>query len=84
MDRRLGQQQVICHGQIRDQADFLEGGTQTERMGGAGAREVDRGAEYRNCTGIGPCQSAQDLDQRRFAGSVLPQQRMDLAGANLK
>jgi hypothetical protein len=50
----------------------------------AGGVELDRLAEERDLTLVGPVQPRQDVRQRRLAGAVLAQQRVDLAGRRLE
>ena len=45
---------------------------------------VDRAVGQQNASGIGAMHAGQNLDQRRFAGAVAAQQRMDLALADVE
>ena len=50
----------------------------------AGRRSAPPGRRPRIVPGIGPVDARDDLDQRRLAGAVLAQQRVDLAGMDVE
>ena len=45
---------------------------------------TDRPAGERDLASVGVVDARQDLDQRRLAGAVLPEQRVNLAAANVE
>ena len=84
VERLLHQQEVLCHRQVPDQRDFLEGGADAHRMGGARSCDPDGGAEQPDAATVRLRQPAQDPDKRRLAGPVLAQQRMHRADRHIE
>ena len=83
-DRRLvveRQRDVFGRGQRVEQRKMLEHHADAELARGARAGNADRLAIPADFAGIGFERAEQHLDQRRLAGSVLAQKRMDLARA---
>ena len=75
------EKQVLRHRQVRQQVDLLVDGGNAGLHCGLGRARRDLFAAQADDTGIAREHAGDDLDQRRFAGAVLAEQRMDLAGA---
>ena len=80
--RQPAERQVVRHRQRRDEIDFLIDGADPggARVGGGG--EAQQPAVEPQFAGVGQGRAGHDLDERRFAGAVLAEQRMDLAGGD--
>ena len=76
----IRQQHIVEHGQIADQRQFLEGGLDAMRMGDRAATVRRTGSpNMRKPPRSGSDQAGKQLDDGRFAGAVLAEQRMHLA-----
>ncbi len=75
--RRVGDQDVVGHRQVRDQRQFLEHADDAGRIGGGGVGEAHRRAVERHGAGVGLHDAGHALDQARLAGAVLAQHGVD-------
>ncbi len=78
------QRDVLGDGQVREERGLL-----VDRRDAKGARRVrvdmrDGPARDGQRAGIGALRAGHDLDERRFAGAVLPDERVDLPGAQVE
>ena len=73
-------QHVLRDAQCRDDAHLLRDDDDAARQRVPRAREPAGPAVDRDRAAVGAVDAAQDLDQRRLAGAVLADQRMDLTG----
>ena len=78
--RLAAERQVLRDGQIEEQAELLVDGGDAERRAPGACRGSSTGvAADRDRAGVGGEHAGQDVDQRRLAGAVLADQRVDLA-----
>ena len=75
------QEQVPCDAQQWDQVHFLVDRADSCGLGVQWPSEGHRHAAVDDLTVVGLVDTGQDLDQGGLAGTVLPDERMDLAGA---
>ena len=77
---RVGDEHVVQNREVPDQRHLLEGRLHAEAVRHPGAREPDRAALDADRARVGQDQTREQLDDRRLAGAVLAQKRMDIAG----
>jgi hypothetical protein len=82
--RLAADENVLRHGQMIHQLQFLMNDADAGGLRFARARERDRLAINEDFAGILRIDAGEDLHQRRFAGAVLAHQRMDFAGDQLE
>ena len=78
------QEQVLLDGQLRHQRELLEHRADAERAGMMHRTQIDRLAAKLDGPGFRPQHASDDRDERRFAGAVLPEQHVHLAGAQVE
>ena len=76
--RLLPEEQVLGHGEIRHQREFLEDRHDAGGHGLGGIAKTDRRTCQGQLAGIRRVDPAQDLDHRALARAVLAKQRVDL------
>ena len=77
--RQIAERQVLGDRQRRNQAQLLRNGDDAGRDRVMRAGEAARAAVDRDLAAIRPMHAAEDAHQRRLAGAVLADQRVDLA-----
>ena len=82
--RRVADEHVLGDGQVREQPRFLVDDGDAERTGVRRSVEHDRLAVELHRPAVGLMDAGQRLDERALARAVLPNQRVDLAGAQLE
>ena len=82
--RRVAEEDVLGHGQLGEQQQLLEHGGDAGGLRLLRAAEVDLAPVDADRARVRPVDAGDDLDQRRLAGAVLAQQRMDLAGTDVE
>ena len=75
---------VLGDGQVLEQREMLEHHADAERARLRRAGELDRLALPAHLAGARLDQAVDDLHQRRLAGAVLAEQRVDLAGIEVE
>jgi hypothetical protein len=84
-DRRLpADEDVLCHGQVRHQVEFLVNDADAELQRLPRCRGVQGPAVQPELPGVGGIDAGQQLHQRRLAGAVLTDQGQHLAAAQLQ
>ena len=78
--RRVADRDVVGDRQVGDQRQLLEDAGDAGRVGRRRRRERDRLAVEQHPALVGRDDAGHDLDQRRFAGAVLAEHRVDAAG----
>ena len=73
---------VLEHGQRLEQREVLEDHADPDGARGLGARDVDGEAVEADLARVRLLDAVDHLDQRRLAGAVLAEKRVDLARAN--
>jgi hypothetical protein len=73
---------VLRDRERRDEVDLLVDGADAEFLGFPRRFGPDDPAGQTHLAGIGRVDAGEDLDQGGLAGAILPEQRVDLAGAN--
>ncbi len=81
---RHREQHVLDHRQVLGQGRVLVDDAEPQRLGGAGAGGLESTAGDLNGALVGLQRSGGDGHEGRLPGPVLPQQGMNLAGANLQ
>ena len=76
----VADEDVLRHRQVGEDHGFLVDGRHGVRLGVEGAVDVDRLAVDEDVADVRLDDAGHDLDERRLAGTVLAQERMDLAG----
>ena len=79
--RRIADRDVVGDRQVRDQRQLLEDAGDAGGLRVGGRRERDRRAVEQHAALVGRDDAGHDLDQRRLAGAVLAEHRVDAAGA---
>src|SRR5437868_1084481 len=77
--RRRSDRNIVRDGKVRHQRQLLEDAHDASRVGGRRRCEADVIPGKAHAAGIGLDHAGDNLDQRRLAGTVLPQNRMDPA-----
>ncbi|WTZ22136.1 hypothetical protein OG344_17015 [Microbispora sp. NBC_01389] len=72
---------VLCHGQRRDQPQFLEHHADPEGPGGGRAADPHRRAVHHQVARVGPVHAVDELEKGALARAVLPDEGVYLAGA---
>ena len=78
--RRIADRDVVGDRQVRDQRQLLEDAGDAGGIGGRRRGERDRRAIEQHPAFVGRDDARHDLDQRRLAGAVLAEHRVDAAG----
>ena len=78
------EEDVFGHRHLGDEVELLVHDPDAGQERGLGAAEVDRAAVDCGCTPRVGILSAQHFDQRRLAGAIGAEERMDLAGFDLE
>ena len=77
--RRVPHENVFGDGQLGEEQELLVDRRDARLLGVLGRGEAGRLPVERDRAGVGLIDARHDLDQRRFAGAVLAEQRMHLA-----
>ena len=77
--RRRRDRDIVRDREVGHQRQFLEDADDAGRVGGGWRGEADIDSGKAHAAGIGLDHAGDDLDQRRLAGAVLAQHRVDLA-----
>ena len=78
--RLAADEHVLGDRHVGSEGEFLVDRDDASALGVVGRRKSDRLPEQLDLAGIGALRAGQDLQQRRLAGAVLAEQRVDLAG----
>src|SRR5262249_48540055 len=78
LNRFASQEQVACDRKLRHQRRILVDRLDALGYGVGRIAHIDLGAVYVNVPAVGPECTGEDLDQRRFTSSIVPQQTDDL------
>ena len=76
-DRRTADGDVVGDRQVGNERQLLEDADDAGAVRGGGGVEGDVRPVKHDAAGVGPDDARQDLDQRRLAGAVLPQDGVD-------
>ena len=76
----MADEDVLGDGQVGKEQRLLIDRGDAEALRFRGAADLDRLAGEQDFAAVGLIDAGDDLDQRGFAGAVLAEQRMDLAG----
>ncbi len=76
---QLFEHDVLADREARDQIALLVDHADAERHGVAGVEQADLFAAHDELALVGPVDAGDDLDERRLAGAVLAEQRVDRA-----
>ncbi len=81
---RVREEKIVCDGEVGNEADFLEGRSDSTGLGGSGSlpRDMDRLTEDGDRAGVGDDEPTQNLDQRRLAGAVLTKKSVNLTAGH--
>ena len=82
--RSSAERDVLRDRQLAEQRGLLIDRRDAERLRGRGREPRERLAIERDLTGVRLHRAGEDLDERRLAGAVLADERVDLAGAQLE
>jgi hypothetical protein len=80
----LAEDNILGHGQGRDEHEMLMDHANATCHGVSGAGEMHRGATHDNVSLVWSGKAIEDVHQRGLPRAVFPQQRVDLAGSELK
>src|SRR5487761_899826 len=73
----IANKDVLEHGQVREQVEFLMNGTDTKAPGNDWRGDVNFLAAYQNGARVGSDSTGKDLDECRFACTVLAKEGVD-------
>ena len=82
--RLASEKDVLGDGQVGRQRQFLVDQPDPEPVRVGHIADVHTPSVVDNLAGVGTVDAAEDLDERGFAGAVLAEQRVDLAGPQLE
>ena len=80
-DRLAPEQEVLRDREVRRQRELLVDHADPQPLGIGHVADLDAATVHFHRAGVGPDHAAQDVDQRRFPGTVLPEQPVDLPRA---